>query len=178
MRDEHITVTMPPAWLSWAVGLSCLAAIFDMPYGYYQLLRLVVTGYAAYISYAYFRGGNSPIAWLFVFCALIYNPVFPIAMTKGVHGVFNVLTFMAIVFEQYVIRTRENRAPEIAATHQPLTKDDRVDLTKFLAREIVIIAAVIALVVVGMFLWEGSATRRDFSGEDYGVALPADLKMV
>mgnify|MGYP001615208670 CR=1 FL=1 len=174
MRDEHITVTMPPAWLSWVVGFACLAAVFDMPYGYYQLLRLIVTGYAAYISYAYFRGGNSAIAWLFAFFALIYNPIFPIAMTKGVHGVFNVLTFMGIVFEQYVTRRREDHAPESAAAHQPLTPDDRVDLTKFLAREIVIIAAVIALVFTGMFLWDGSAMRQDLSSEDFSVAPPED----
>lgn len=177
MNDQRTSYGMPPAWLSWAIGIACLVAILDMPYGYYQFLRLVVTAYTAYLSYVYFREGLAGIAWAFAFFALIYNPVFPIAMTKGVHAIFNILVAAAVFGELYMIRSRDSQsqAGAIATVEQPLVgPDDRSDFAKFLAREVVIIGIAIAAVFAAMIFWDRSAMREVEQQDNYTVAPSAE----
>lgn len=94
----------PPPWMTKLVAAANLLAILDLPYGYYQLLRLVVTGYAAYVSYLHFRQGLSGWAWSFAFIALLYNPVFLITMSKEFHILVNLMVAAAIVGEWKIAR--------------------------------------------------------------------------
>ncbi|WP_447754278.1 DUF6804 family protein [Sphingopyxis fribergensis] len=173
MKDRRTSFELPPVWLSWAVGIACLAAILDMPYGFYQFLRLVVTGYAAYVSYVYFRNGGTAIAWTFAFLALIYNPIFPIAMTKGVHAIFNLLAAAAVLGELYLIRSRVAQAlPEpFPAVELPLIgPDDRKDFAKFLAREILIIIIVIGGAIGAFYFGVQAYQSSQNEARDYTVA--------
>lgn len=177
MNDQRSAYEIPPTWLSWATGIACLVAILDMPYGYYQFLRLVVTAYTAYLSYAYFREGRGEVAWAFAFFALIYNPVFPIAMSKGVHAIFNVLAATAILGELHLIRSRESQSPsELTATcEQPLVgPNDRSDFAKFLAREVIIIGIAIAAIFAAIIIWDRSEMRQVEQQDNYTVAPPAE----
>ncbi len=94
----------PPSWLTWAVAAASALAVLDWPYGYYQLLRLVVTGYTAYVSYNYFTERKPQIGWIFVFPAVLFNPIFVIAMSKEIHALFNIAAAGLILFEFYVYR--------------------------------------------------------------------------
>lgn len=89
----------PPSWLGWIIAAASVIAILDAPYGYYQLLRLVVTGYAGYMSLLYFRNRQAAAGWLFAFAALLYNPVFVIEMSKEVHAVINLAVAGLILWE-------------------------------------------------------------------------------
>lgn len=174
MNDQRTSYEMPPTWLSWAVGVACLVAILHMPYGYYRFLRLVVTAYTAYLSYVHFRQGRAEIGWAFAFFALIYNPVFPIPMTKGVHAIFNVLTAATVLGELYLIRSRDAQAPpeSIPAVESPLIgPDDRKDFAKFLAREVLIIIIVIGG-AIGAFYFGVKAyqSSQNVETRDYTVA--------
>ena len=177
MKDERTAYGMPPAWLSWSIGIACLVAILDMPYGYYQFLRLVVTAYTAYLSCVYFRDGRAEIAWAFAFLALIYNPIFPITMTKGAHAIFNVLAAAAIFGELYVIGSRDSQSQVglDAAIEQPLIRHaDRPDFAKFLAREVIIIGIAIAAVFAAMIIWDRSEMRQVEQQDNYTIAPPAE----
>lgn len=175
MNDQSTAIEMPPAWLSWAIGIACLVAILDMPYGYYQFLRLVVTAYAAYVSYVYFRADRVEIAWAFVFIALIYNPVFPIAMTKGVHAIFNVLAAASIFAEFYLVRSRGKQShpdPVITVAPPLIGPTDRSDFAKFIAREIVIVVIAIGA-AIGAFYFGMEAYQKNPQA-DYTEAPPAE----
>ncbi|MBV1690858.1 hypothetical protein KRR38_25060 [Novosphingobium sp. G106] len=74
MQHSERATPLPPGWLSWAVSIACVLAVLDLPYGYYQFLRLIVTGYSAYMAYFYFRAGRAAPGWTFAFLALIYIP--------------------------------------------------------------------------------------------------------
>lgn len=65
MRAIVPTDIRPPIWLSLSVAAGCLIALGDWPYGYYQLLRLVVTGYAVWV--AFHLAAQSRPAWPWVF---------------------------------------------------------------------------------------------------------------
>lgn len=97
----------PPQWLGWAVAGASLLAIADMPFGYYQLLRLVVTGYCAYLAVACFRERQEAWGWSFGFLALVYNPIFVITMSKEVHGLVNLATAGFVIYEFRRLRSTE-----------------------------------------------------------------------
>ncbi|CAN5118885.1 hypothetical protein BH10PLA2_BH10PLA2_00190 [soil metagenome] len=98
------TPKYPPVWLTWIVACANVLAIADLPYSYYQLLRLVVTGYAAYLAYICFKKELPVWAWGFTFIALLYNPVFIIEMTKGQHALHNLPVALAIIAELKIAR--------------------------------------------------------------------------
>jgi hypothetical protein len=78
MKDLH-----PAIW--WVpIGLLVLAA-FPMPYGYYTVLRIIVTICAALIAHgAYKSSGNiTPNALLFCVIAILFNPLIPIYFSKA-----------------------------------------------------------------------------------------------
>ncbi len=51
-----------PGWI--AAGM-LLLAVGPWPYGYYQLLRLVVCGVGAYFAYSAYQWGKLWAAWVF-----------------------------------------------------------------------------------------------------------------
>ena len=75
------------------VGLF-VAALFPWPYGYYNLLRLTVCGVSAWIAYEQWRQDDAVSGWVVAFgaAALLYNPVLPIHLTRGIWSVLNVVT--------------------------------------------------------------------------------------
>jgi hypothetical protein len=83
-----------------------LIAILDVPYGYYQLLRLIITAYAGYLAWSHFRSGASLWAWPLTFVGLLYNPIFPISMSKGFHGFVDVFTAGLLVAEMHRFRSQ------------------------------------------------------------------------
>lgn len=145
------SLPMPPVWLSLAVAAACLIAIFVVPYGYFQFLRLLVTGYAGYLAFQYFRSGPTVAAWLFGFLALIFNPVFIIAMSRDVHAIFDIFAAIVIVGELALLREQSESEIPGSTTNEtvkgaPLrSENERVELAKFLAREIAMVIGAIIL---------------------------------
>ena len=100
----------PPTWLTLSIAMANVIAIFDLPYGYYQILRLVVTGYSCYIAYFYFKKEASFWGWAFSIVALLFNPIFVISMSKELHIVFNFAAAILIIIERYNLRESENNS--------------------------------------------------------------------
>lgn len=94
----------PPFWLACTIAAANIFAVLEMPYGYYQFLRLIVTGYAGYVSYVYFRRGPSQWGWAFGTVALLYNPVFLVTMSKEFHTAVNLAVAGLVLFEFYQLR--------------------------------------------------------------------------
>lgn len=64
------------------VAMLFIAALPVPVYGYYVLLKIVVTtvfGYAAYIT---FSKGKNILPWLFGLVAVAFNPVIPVHLSK------------------------------------------------------------------------------------------------
>lgn len=159
MQDQNQieqTDRMPPFWLSVAVASACLIAMFDLPYGYFQFLRLVVTGYAAYLAFAYFRTGPNAVGWAFAFIALLFNPVFVISMSKGVHALFDLLTAGIVLGELAILRRRSSAAlsskavPGKEVTSPTPADDERTEFAKFLGGTL--LTALGAIVLLGITL--------------------------
>jgi hypothetical protein len=68
-----------------ALGSSLLlfAAAGRHPYGFYMLLRLVITVGALYWAWRVYQAGLRGWTWTFVTVALLLNPFFPIRMQRA-----------------------------------------------------------------------------------------------
>lgn len=78
MRTLH-----PAVWLLPAAML--VVAIFPLPYGYYQLLRVVVFACAALLSWKAYQDSNQNIeqvTLVFGAMALLMNPFLPVELPK------------------------------------------------------------------------------------------------
>ena len=65
------------------IGMS-LAALLPLPYGFYNLLRLVVCLFAVLVAYDLTKrtraNGTNLLLWAMVGLALLFNPVVPITL--------------------------------------------------------------------------------------------------
>lgn len=102
----------PPLWLAFAVIVACIAAVADWPYGYYQLLRLAVTGYAVWVAVCSWNANRQATMWVFIFIAVLYNPVFKISMERSTHEIVNYLTVFVIAIELFKNRKATASPPQ------------------------------------------------------------------
>ncbi|MCC6551181.1 MAG: hypothetical protein IT279_14040 [Ignavibacteriaceae bacterium] len=71
------------------LALLLLLTVFDMPYGYYQFLRIAATAGFIFLAYSGFsaRYRFTPLVWSLG--ALLFNPVFKVALGRELWMVFD-----------------------------------------------------------------------------------------
>ena len=57
-----------------AMGIGFL----PMPYGYYNLSRLIVCGCSLYYAFNLYHQKDNTFVWVFGFFAILYNPFIPV----------------------------------------------------------------------------------------------------
>jgi hypothetical protein len=75
-----------------------LAAVGPWPYGYYQLLRLVVCGVGAYFAYSAYQWGKLRAVWVFGAIAVLFNPLLPVHLPREIWAVIDVLCGVMFLF--------------------------------------------------------------------------------
>lgn len=86
MQERGFALALIAAVFAVAVGL------LPMPYGYYMLLRLVLTIVSAYGLYLTWNPA-SPLSWLLIGLVVLYNPVIPVELgSKGLWTMINLAT--------------------------------------------------------------------------------------
>ena len=80
-----------------AMLLLCLA---PMPYGYFMLVRLVATIVFGLMAYRYYQSGKSNVAYVLGVLALLFQPMYKIALGRTVWNVVDVLVaiFLIVLF--------------------------------------------------------------------------------
>lgn len=93
-------------WLLPSVML--IIALAKLPYGYYTLLRIVVTVCAIVLA-AEIKKRDNIGAWFvaFVFVALLFNPLIPIHLTRGVWAPIDVGCALMFAAHMYFVRDRK-----------------------------------------------------------------------
>lgn len=90
----------------WLVPIALLLiALLDMPYGYYQLLRVCIFCTSAYIAVQQNDSNEKFWMWGFVACALIYNPVIKLSLGREIWPFVNVAT-VGLYFSHMVAERR------------------------------------------------------------------------
>lgn len=101
-QDRRIPIAV---WLTTAL-LLILAAVGSWPYGFYMLLRLVVC--VASIFIAWRLGQHRPLMWVFIFIAILYNPVFRVAFERDTWSILNVVSALPYVVVGFLQRPRKS----------------------------------------------------------------------
>ena len=65
-----------------AAVMLILGSVGSWPYGFYQLLRLVVCGTSIYVAIQCFGSHRSVWAWTMSAIAVLFNPVFIVRFTR------------------------------------------------------------------------------------------------
>ena len=78
-------------WLAPIIALGI--GLLPMPYGYYMLSRLVVSGCALYFALNAHKRNDDIKVWVFGFFVILYNPIIPISLgSKGLWMIVNIPT--------------------------------------------------------------------------------------
>lgn len=76
-------------------------ALFQLPYGYYTLLRLVVCLSSTFLAYLAYEIRKMKSVFLLILIAVLFNPVIPVHLDQETWAAIDVvcgLIFLALVF--------------------------------------------------------------------------------
>lgn len=105
-----------------------LLALLDMPYGYYQLLRLVVLVAAAFLAFEGWRRGSHLAVIAFGLLALIYNPIAPLHLKREIWELVNIGTaaIFLVALAVFELRQRRTRKPGSLPGNEPMPPAPRL----------------------------------------------------
>lgn len=83
-----------------------LLTLFDMPYGYYQFLRIAATAGFGYLAYFGFKSKYRFTPLLWAAGALLFNPVFKVALGRELWMVFD-LAFAVLLAASVFLEEKE-----------------------------------------------------------------------
>ena len=94
----------PPRGYLLALTVALLLALIHLPYAYYQLLRLLTCGLAAWSSIAFWRSGQRAWAAAWLVLAVAYNPVFPLYLGRSSWMIANVASAAFVIASAFASR--------------------------------------------------------------------------
>ena len=77
------------------------------PYGYYNLLRLVVCGTGVFLAVISYKYKNTAWAWTMGIVAFIFNPIFPMHLGKEIWVIIDIA--IAIIFSVYLFTMKSRK---------------------------------------------------------------------
>lgn len=85
-----------------------LIAVLPMPYGYYMLVRIYICIFSAFVAYKASVEKLNGWMWTFIIIAILFNPIIPIYLMKGLWAIIDVITAMLIFFAiDFTIKDKE-----------------------------------------------------------------------
>ena len=97
--DTQVLNKRPYLIPTMIAAIMLLLALAPWPYGYYQVLRLVVCGVAVYVAFMGYTWQKMWAMWLFGFIAVLFNPLLPIHLSRQIWQAIDVvcgILFMVI----------------------------------------------------------------------------------
>jgi Na+/serine symporter len=89
-----------------------LGASGHWPYGYYQLLRFVVCGAGAYVAYMAYNWQKIWVVWLFVFIALLFNPLIVIHLSRELWQPIDFICAVLFIIVAFVLKNPSGEKQE------------------------------------------------------------------
>ena len=85
-----------------------LAALMPLPYGYYTLMRLVVSATFVWAALVSRKRQSGSLIWVFVFLALIFNPIIPIHLPMEIWAIFDIGSAILLLATGKLLSLRDN----------------------------------------------------------------------
>ena len=128
-----------------AMLLLCLA---PMPYGYFMLVRFVMTVAFGWMAYQYYMRQKGVAMWVIVTLALLFQPIYKIALGRTIWNIVDVIVavFLIILFfmEKRQGRVSIKQAPPTPPEDLPKIEDNRFEFRlegKLAPKELIYVAS-------------------------------------
>jgi hypothetical protein len=90
-----------------ALVILLLICLFDLPYGYYQLIRyIVLVGFAILAYYEYDRK-NVPMAIVYIGLVLLFQPIAKVSLGRQVWNIVDVAVAVGLVITIFFQRQKK-----------------------------------------------------------------------
>lgn len=60
------------------ISIILIIAVLYLPYDYYTILRWIVCGISIYFAYDYYGNKQKGWTWIYIFIAILLNPIVPV----------------------------------------------------------------------------------------------------
>jgi uncharacterized membrane protein YhaH (DUF805 family) len=94
------------------IGMLVWALNPDNPYGYYILLRIVLSASCAYLVLRAADLDKTPWLWILGVTAVVYNPIIPVHLTREIWSVVNVATIVLLFVTFWTLRNPSKQKGE------------------------------------------------------------------
>lgn len=84
--------------LKLVIAVLLLLCLFNMPYGFYTLVRFAATAAFAYMAYDYFKAKREGLGFTFTALALLFQPFFKFALGRSIWNIVDVLVAIGLFF--------------------------------------------------------------------------------
>ena len=88
--------------------IALLLCLFDMPYWYYQLLRIFGTIGFAYLAYIDYKARIKYNPQFFVVAAILLNPIIKISFDRGAWQVVDIILAVLLIISIFVEKKLKN----------------------------------------------------------------------
>jgi len=95
------------AWISVVALIP--AAVVLWPYGYYTLLRWVITITASFVAYTANQLNRSGWMWAFVIVALLFNPIAPVHLDRETWVVIDLIVAAIFLISIFKVKNHERK---------------------------------------------------------------------
>ncbi len=98
--------------ISWLIACLITAgmlvfALTKLPYDYYKLLRFIVFGTASYGAFMSIKIKVYGWIWILGIIALIFNPIIPVYLSKGIWAVIDIITALIFIISIFIIKNSD-----------------------------------------------------------------------
>ncbi len=85
-----------------------LICLLPMPYGYYNLVRFIVTCYFGYMAFFSFEKQNKPMLFFYACSAILFNPFIKFHFGRTIWNILDVIysCILIYLFIQNIIETK------------------------------------------------------------------------
>ena len=91
------------------VSAANIIALADLPYGYYQLLRIIVTGTAIWVAITCHAGRLWMLTPVFGLVAILYNPLLKIHLERDIHAIVNIAVALIFAVAAFWLKKRDDQ---------------------------------------------------------------------
>lgn len=79
------------------IAILLLLCLADMPYGFYQIVRIVSTAAFAYLSYDHFKAKQEVYGIVFALLAILFQPFFKISLGRTLWNIIDIIVAIGLI---------------------------------------------------------------------------------
>jgi hypothetical protein len=96
-KSKNITTIISIAFL-------IIAMLEGLPYGFFQLLRLILFGSSAYLGWLSYVSKKFFWAWSFVIIGVVFNPIIPLYLGRDLWRIADLLVAVFLIISMFTFK--------------------------------------------------------------------------